>query len=475
MSKHLSPTAQLLKTSRFFALPPPLPRPGHDLVSFQVSYSDTATPYHPTHAAIATPPSSLCRGDWGLKRPLPLRSTTNTSTPVLEIHAVDTFEHITDYKSAANHALTLRKWQEMDMPLTVQEEGPPLHRMYGASTSQLRLRSVFEPDLDLNQAQPTRGTGSSIRWRFKGPWLPAMSNESFKNYVKRKVRGREAEFREYVRGLVVKKLRAEKRRLAIDQGLATSQATVVSDEELHEYIVALRDDMQEMGRILQNFLDLPAMPDEDVTLDHRRDHTALTAALYAENGPPRTHPSAGLSYLRTASFYPNHPLLGPQLEKPPVLSRVLVPRKSATGYHNIAKFGVAGVVASDGQQAAFKNDQRHGIAQFDASIQGGAKFWMSPKRASIDSVGKISLVLNPNPPSDVAVAVKEGRLQDLQQLEEPKPPTDPPMRIARNMYKTRSKHFSSKSTYGFGSGPIAASPNSNRSEIDGLTSLIGGN
>src|SRR5947207_4919817 len=110
MAARVSPAANLLRKSRLFALPPSLSPPVQPPTSSQVSESDTATLPYPIRAAIETPRSSLARGDWGLKRPLPSKSTTtSSSSPVVRVNYLDTFEHITDFESAADHTVTLEK------------------------------------------------------------------------------------------------------------------------------------------------------------------------------------------------------------------------------------------------------------------------------------------------------------------------------------------------------------------------------
>lgn len=116
----LSPTANLLRNSRLFSLPNPLPRPPVSETSGAgiSRASDTATLPYPTHQAIATTKSSLARGDWGLKRPLPSRSfLVQVSDPVLRIKQLDTIEHVTDFDSAADHVRTRQKWEEMGVPM----------------------------------------------------------------------------------------------------------------------------------------------------------------------------------------------------------------------------------------------------------------------------------------------------------------------------------------------------------------------
>jgi hypothetical protein len=116
----LSPTANLLRNSRLFSLPNPLPRPpvSESFGAGITKASDTATLPYPTHHAITTTQSSLARGDWGLKRPLPSRShLVQTSDPVLRVTQLDTIEHVTDFDSAADHVRTRQKWEEMGVPM----------------------------------------------------------------------------------------------------------------------------------------------------------------------------------------------------------------------------------------------------------------------------------------------------------------------------------------------------------------------
>ncbi|KAF1830230.1 hypothetical protein BDW02DRAFT_573221 [Decorospora gaudefroyi] len=130
----LSPTANLLRNSRLFSLPTPLPRPpvAETYGAGMIKASDTATLPYPTHQAIVTTKASLARGDWGLKRPLPSRShLVQVSEPVLRVTHLDTIEHITDFDSAADHVRTRQKWEEMGVPMM---KGLPQMRDHGLSS-----------------------------------------------------------------------------------------------------------------------------------------------------------------------------------------------------------------------------------------------------------------------------------------------------------------------------------------------------
>ncbi|KAH0563208.1 hypothetical protein GP486_002225 [Trichoglossum hirsutum] len=424
-SKRFSPTANLLRTSRLFSLPPPLPRPLPDLTSSTTIHSDTATLPSPIYAAIATPQSSLCKGDWGLKRQLPLKSTTNTTTPTLRVGAIDTWEHITEFESAADHVLTVRKWQEMHMPLSAVEGRRPT-----ASTMSRPMdgphRSVFEPVLDNTQPNPRDPAVDARRWKFRGPWLAGKTEGEFNRYLEKEIRRRRMEFRQYVRRHAVAKKVAEKRRMDIEDGRIseTEEHAITGDEisagELQDYIISLRNDKTTLNALIHSFLDLPAPP--TLGLIGPSNHgfgtnLAPVASMYAETGPPKTHPSAGLSYLRTSSYIQNHPLLGPQANPSPVQARILAPRKSATSSNNIAKLGIGGIVSRDSVAASFRQDRfpdgTPGITRLDPSIPGGAKIWVHPSRAAIDVEGRIKLETIRATPT--TVAIHEGKLP--QQME----------------------------------------------------------
>lgn len=371
--RRLSPTANLLRTSRLFSLPPPLPRPSSDLTASANYESDSATLPHPTHAAIETTNSSLGRGDWGLKRPLPLKSTTRTSTPTIHIDNVDSIDHITDFSSAADHVLTLRKWQELNTPLSMADEKP--------NRASLRLerypRSVFESTYDntfQDQSDPNKQ-----RWKYKGPWLAGKTEGEFKHYVEKNVKSRRLDFKRFLRKRLAEERTISRRREATESGQDSQgpDSVAVSDEDVEVYVRRLRKDEDKLNKIVEEYLDLP-----------RDRGTAMTS--YDRKGPPTTHPSAGLSYLRTGSHTYNHPLLGPQEELAPVQARVIRPQTTASNkHHDRALIGVGGVVAED-DRLTFTRDST-GLTGYNPDISGGAKIYVRATRASVNPHGRIEL------------------------------------------------------------------------------------
>ena len=375
-TQRLSPTGNLLRNSRLFSLPPPLPRPSGTLTASQRFDSETATLPYPTQAAIETTPSSLGKGDWGLKRSLPLKSTARTSTPIIRIGDVDSINHITDFDSAADHALNLKKWQEMGLPVS-KAESP--RRSTSKTTGQDRLKphkSVFESSEDNTQARDD--IEASGRWKYGGPWLAGQTQGQFNKYAEEEIRKRKVAFRDFLRKRLSERMASARRRAALDSGEATSnQPASISDIDLETYIKALRKDESTLFHMIEEFLDLP----------NAQQKTDVWTSTESVEGPPITHPSAGLSYLRAIAHTSNHPVLGPQREERPLRGRILATR---TYQRAQALVGVGGIVAEDSRQDGLSNES-DGVRTFSAEAHGGTKVWVKPEQITINSQGKIRL------------------------------------------------------------------------------------
>ncbi|KAF1940445.1 hypothetical protein EJ02DRAFT_435625 [Clathrospora elynae] len=279
----LSPTAHLLRNSRLFSLPNPLPRP---LVSETygagiTKASASATLPYPTHQAITTTKSSLARGDWGLKRPLPSRSyLVQVSDPVLRINQLDTIEHVTDFDSAADHVRTRQKWEEMGVPMMkgmtamrdqdlsgtppvgafetrddttsydtevgLDEAGLYLKALGksipGGRTKTRRSKqrsageAVAEPPLPFTPFTPPPVdpvVHNTKRWKHEGPWLPGMSADDFVAYLSKQLAGRKKEFHAYLVEFVKNEIYTT-RRLAASKAGQTAPMDIAEAEVWHE-------------------------------------------------------------------------------------------------------------------------------------------------------------------------------------------------------------------------------------------------
>ncbi|KAJ5502409.1 Mitochondrial ribosomal protein MRP51 [Penicillium fimorum] len=365
-SARLSPTANLLRKSRLFALPKTLNGPSDQTLR----ESGTATLPHPIRAAIVTPQSSLARGDWGLKRPLPAKSTSEKSSrPVVRLHALDTYEHVTDFESAADHAVTLEKFQEMHMPMSL-----PSKVNYATSVVP-RHQSPFETHLDNTETSQGLQEPGAKQFRHTGPWLAGQTEAEFAAYLKQVTRNK-PELLKKLREQFVAKRSAEIRKLAQDNGEdLEAHPTTVTDAEFNAYIKTLRNDPERIGR---KYYQSPG--------------TKLSSFEYAVSGPPKTHPSAGLSYTRSHALIHNHAQFGPQAHQRPVEARILRPKGRFKGRMARALAGIGGIAVEDLNAMTFvEQGTPPGLTFFDASIPGGGKYWVTPIRASIDSDGRIGL------------------------------------------------------------------------------------
>ncbi|KAG9238488.1 mitochondrial ribosomal protein MRP51 [Amylocarpus encephaloides] len=448
--RSIAPGAALLRSSRVFSVPPPLPKPEENWNPTGNFSSDTATAIHPTHLSITTPQTSRVRGDWGLKRSLPLRSTTKSSTPVIRVSAMDTYEHITEYASAADHSLTLQKWQELGVALST-----PIQKMAGGNYFKNHLvgKSVFEDQLDTIFRPQTDGPrDEEVRWRFKGPWLAGQSEGQFNEYMRSTVLRQKNQFREFIRNQCAteerRKLMLSRREAEnasppkgkVSQG-ATSHAhesttapegapveskqiplPKISDDQLYQYMKGLRQDRAELYKQIRTFLDLSptsskkSMPRNIgafIAGDVDEPEMEHSSSPYAFSGPPKTHPSAGLSYSRTSSKLENHPIYGPQQVSKPIEARIVTPRNAPS--HQLS-LGVGGFIAMAPDEQQMTNAPFGRNIQSTAGLQhnfvdpdkiGGSKMWIQTKSASIMSTGKVSLQVEKADPVNVAVATNK--------------------------------------------------------------------
>lgn len=407
----VSPGAALLRASRMFSIPTALSSPPGDWSTATKHHSDTATKHFPTRLSVTTTQASRANGDWGFKRSFPSKTTSKQTIPLIRINQVDAIEQVTDFNSASDHSITLHKFQEMNMAVTT----PPASKasVYENYTKPV---SVFEEDSDITAFEPGQETTSeNKRWRFNGPWLAGMADGDFEHYLTKVVRNKRSDFRTYLKQHMAKEQTADKRKAALEAGqddtsVAEVSPEAITDELYTENLRRLRADRIELYRLISRFLDLAPVSIEAETqsigsMAHNVSREFRQTGPYSVHGPPITHPSAGLSYLRTRNFQENHPLYGPQREHAPVKSRVLHPRHPASGIFN-PMVGTGGFVAqtSSGDTATGNRRSGHkGLEEFDLSTPGGAKKYFGLRSATVDSKGRINLAVDDSGPQAVLV------------------------------------------------------------------------
>ncbi|KAK3065409.1 hypothetical protein LTS18_009252 [Coniosporium uncinatum] len=251
-----SPTARLLRSSRLFSLPPPLPEPkqGWDSRDGRPFVSETATTHYPTRQAIATTDSSRSRGDWGLKRPLPRRMIADRTNPTLRITAQDTVEHITDFEPANDHTQTVEKWQEMNVAFTQQVPRNTMSRseQAGALGAYEARVDNTDPERARENAEGASGLTSPLmdtlapkdqaRWKFEGPSISTMDESAFKRFVHNTKSSRMDEFQKFLRNKILEKVIQ-----TAEQDLRT-RAVNEPDEPLQTSAEGQTPDLDEVGQ-----------------------------------------------------------------------------------------------------------------------------------------------------------------------------------------------------------------------------------
>jgi len=377
-----------------------------------------------------------------LKRPLPLKSTTQTSTPVIRIQAgIDSKERIADFDSATDHALTLQKWQLLNMPLRNPRGEKRVEASFesvfhpsrdntilfpNSAAGNKRVRSVWPnvaPDNHMpehlkkkmdeaakaldeeavangqvapsqRQPQTTNRMSERKRWRYQGPFLASMTGMEFDAYLKTISEEKKILFRQNVKAHMVTEAEAKRRSEALDEGTIQSDNPVdrllePTEEEVTEYVRTLRFKPAVFGPLIAEALDLPDGPDDKQAEWHYGRFTAASR-VYTEGGPPRTHPSGGLSYLQSPRFVHNDPVYGPQESAAPVVGRILKTRVSAGSKQAVASVGVAGFItpSPDGQSALGRDILR----EFEPR-KGGDKRVVEPINAEIRRDGRVQLAV----------------------------------------------------------------------------------
>ncbi|KAG2146206.1 mitochondrial ribosomal protein subunit-domain-containing protein [Suillus clintonianus] len=173
-----SPFATLLKRSKFSSFDPRIAQ------------------VYTTHGGDAH------RGNWGFKRPLPIRRRGAYIT----VKAVDSLEQQTEWNSAEPQAMWMKNWDELQINPTTEE----LRRASNAETGDL-VDSEYAP----MRTDP-------ISWRSSAvPNIHAMSNLEFKKYVAH-IRRRRGDFFKYqeMKAEALKMEREKKQQQALKEAKA---------------------------------------------------------------------------------------------------------------------------------------------------------------------------------------------------------------------------------------------------------------
>ena len=240
-------------------------------------------------------------------------------------------------------------------------------------------KSAFESNEDYTCK--VQSPSSQRRWRFEGPWLANLTEEEYLSYLHHRVKHRRAEFRSFLQDAIPKERHSRLKRSLRDRGESEAAVTefgdqhgMLDDTELDMAIRELRKDPENLDQYIAAFLDLP------------RNNDTL------KDGPPSTHPSAGLSYQRSHAHTANHPLYGPQEFRVPIEARVLLPQRDARGYNRpTAVLGIVGIAHADIVKAFDSKGNESAVGNFSTDDEGGPRVWVQLDEAAITPEGRIQL------------------------------------------------------------------------------------
>ncbi|KAF3938946.1 hypothetical protein ABW19_dt0201875 [Dactylella cylindrospora] len=284
-SKSLSPTASLIRNSRLMAVPPPI---SHSFADTQIFRS-----LAPTHQAITTPESSRSRGDWGLKRPIPRKVDNH----YIRYSNIDTIEHRTTFESSHDTVVTVKKWQEMGIPLIAR----------GQSAN--KLISVFKidgqaPKFDPNsQSMPQSEQENSYDWGYREKFVQHMTQGELRAFIAKNIIPRRREFQQFIvaRG-VQSRMTAPFAETAAESAMGNDNSPSAVENGINR-----SSEIPSDGESINS--DLKTI---------RYDETALKPMVINEflkiplrQVPMPFHPSGGLHYIFDSSYLENDAELGP--------------------------------------------------------------------------------------------------------------------------------------------------------------------
>jgi hypothetical protein len=164
----------------------------------------------------------------------------------------------------------------------------------------------------------------------------------------------------------------------------------ITDQEVAEYMRRLRNNPTRFGPILAEMLDLPegpSKPSRDTRDPWEYGRITLATDAWTMRGPPKTHPSAGLSYLKSSAFANNHPTQGPQKYAAPVVARAVKTKNRAVGGNDV-NYGLAGFIVPNPGGDSMKSSDSF-VPQ-----KGGQKIPLRPSEAYVSEDGLLKMRTN---------------------------------------------------------------------------------
>lgn len=234
------------------------------------------------------------------------------------------------------------------------------------------------------------------RWRYKGPWLAGLSNLEFESYLSKLDSATVKAFREYLKQKIIAD--RQKQHLNANSGargevydIAEEPSSEVSEEEISKHLQFLRHKPNDFGPEIAAFFDLARGPtfhsdDDSKEFSYPNDSTAASKD-YEKFGPPRTHPSAGFSYLRSEQIAINHPTKGPMDLERPLPARIMKEGFTTNDANARKSIGVGGFIARLGQTGRMSDAEWR-------ITPGGPKTSVTFYDAAVSNDGSLELGVN---------------------------------------------------------------------------------
>ncbi|EPS44896.1 hypothetical protein H072_1111 [Dactylellina haptotyla CBS 200.50] len=369
-SKGLGPTANLIRQSRLMAMPPPLSQTLSDSQLYRLPY--------PTHQAITTPDSSRRRGDWGLKRPIPRK----VESTYIRYNNIDTMEHMTKIESSHDTVLTLKKWQEMDIPLGLRDASA------NKFTSAFHFDATASSSQDSEFPQAFAKQATEPVWGYREKFVQHMTPGELKTFVTKKLIPRRREFEKFAdmwfapppppanNNVVETPSPVDGAAAAEESASGTSQSPVSSPSTQQlvpnfpvgprgGHLKSVRFDSIQAFNVVREFLQIPL-----------------------RQVPMMVHPSAGLHYILDSSYLENHPEHGPnQNREAPARLIHKLDSKDQTLYRRRTFYVIGGIVQFAQHEGSTRDtpDNAYSVSRVIRVV---------PLSANLDHKGKISIDLD---------------------------------------------------------------------------------
>ena len=285
---------------------------------------------------------------------------------MIRIGDIDSIDQVTDFESAADHTINLQKYQQLNLPLTRRSESSD-----GSSNT-----NVFDSSVDNTNGDnlsPTQG-----RWKFKGPIMATQKEGEFQDYLRNIVKVQREAFIKFIRRRYETMVKVSNANEGVQRAFQFEDTKMdLSDAAFERHLRALRQDEEQMSSLIEHFFDLPT----NYAIDP-------SSRLDYLEPPPKTHLSAGLSYLKSAAHIANDPVKGPQPLPKPLQARVLKP---AMRENEKAILGLGGFVIEDSRRAIYKIDESKGLRTLDTDVPGGTKVHIHARKALMGSDGRVDI------------------------------------------------------------------------------------